>query len=175
MKSVAYLLGSRGPGRLKAMTTDSADMGTRVISDKTQTAQLTLPGIKLVVVEGQDRGRELVARRGIIRVGTSDDNDLVVIDDSVSRRHMEIRLRGDEVRVTDLRSTNGTTIDGVKIREAIVTPGAMIRIGDTALRTSTVAEPITIPLSTKTQFGGLLGHSAAMRHGNGGAPPLNST
>jgi transcriptional regulator with GAF, ATPase, and Fis domain len=145
------------------MTTDSAEMGTRVISGKTQAAQLTLPGIKLVVVEGKDRGCEHIARRGIIRVGTSKDNDLVVTDDSVSHRHMEIRLRGDEVRVTDLRSTNGTTIDGVKIREAIVTPGAIIRIGDTAFRTSTVEEPITIPLSPKTKFGGLLGHSAAMR------------
>ena len=106
------------------MATDSLEMGTRVISDKSTGARLTLPGIKLTVVEGADRGREVIARRGIIRVGTSDDNDLVVVDDSVSRRHMEIRLRGDEVRVVDLRSTNGTTVDGVKIKEAIVTPGA---------------------------------------------------
>ena len=145
------------------MSTDSGEMGTRVISDRSNSAHLTIPGIKLIVVEGQDRGKELVARRGIIRVGTSEDNDLVVADDSVSRRHLEIRLRGDEVRVLDLRSTNGTTVDGVRIREAIVTPGAMIRIGDTELRTSAVEEPITIPLSTKTKFGGLLGHSTAMR------------
>jgi len=145
------------------MVDDSAELGTRVISDKSQSNQLTLPGIKLTVVEGADRGQEVVARRGVIRVGTSDDNDLVVRDDSVSRRHLEIRLRGDEIRAIDLRSTNGTSIDGVQIREAIVTPGAMIRIGSTALRTATVEEPITIPLSNQIRFGGMLGKSAAMR------------
>ena len=150
-------------GRLVSMVDDSAELGTRVISDKSQSNQLTLPGIKLTVVEGADRGQEVVARRGVIRVGTSDDNDLVVRDDSVSRRHLEIRLRGDEIRAIDLRSTNGTSIDGVQIREAIVTPGAMIRIGSTALRTATVEEPITIPLSNQIRFGGMLGKSAAMR------------
>lgn len=145
------------------MVNDEGDLGTRVISDGSQSNQLTLPGIKLTVVEGQDRGQEVIARRGVIRVGSADDNDLVIRDNSISRRHLELRLRGEEIRVIDLRSTNGTTIDGVRIKEAIVTPGAIIRIGSTALRTATVEEPISIPLSNNIRFGGLLGKSVAMR------------
>ena len=145
------------------MTENSDELSTRVISDSSQLSQLTLPGIKLSVVAGPARGQEIVARRGVIRVGTSEDNDLVIQDDSVSRRHLEIRLRGDEIRVVDLRSTNGTTINGVKIKEAIVDPGAIIKLGSTELRTATAQEPVTIPLSSKSNFGGLLGKSSAMR------------
>ena len=92
-----------------------------------------------------------------------EDEDYYTDDDSVSRRYLELRLRGDEIRAVDLRSTNGTTINGVKIKEAIVEAGAIIKVGDTELRTATVQEPVTIPLSSKTNFGGLLGKSTAMR------------
>src|SRR5438552_15838386 len=60
---------------------------------------LSLPSIKLVIVDGPDRGREVTARRGVVRVGTARDNDLVLSDDTVSRRHFEVRLRSTEVRL----------------------------------------------------------------------------
>ena len=145
------------------MAGNSEELSTRVITDQSQLKHFTLPGIKLSVIAGPARGKEIIARRGIIRVGTSEDNDLVINDDSVSRRHLELRLRGDEIRAVDLRSTNGTTINGVKIREAIVEAGAIIKVGDTELRTAAVQEPVTIPLSSQTHFGGLLGKSSAMR------------
>jgi len=145
------------------MVGKNEELSTRVITDQSQLKHLTLPGIKLSVIAGPARGKEIIARRGIIRVGTSEDNDLVINDDSVSRRHLELRLRGDEIRAVDLRSTNGTTINGVKIKEAIVEAGAIIKVGDTELRTAAVQEPVSIPLSSKTNFGGLLGKSTAMR------------
>src|SRR5262249_27296844 len=82
---------------------------------------------------------------------------------AISRRHFEVRLRGDEVRIADLGSRNGTTIDGVRIIEAIVAPGSLIRAGSAAIRVTTVEEPIVIPLSTRESFGGLIGASVAMR------------
>ncbi len=137
---------------------------TRELRDVSQAgAQLTLPGIKLTVIEGPDRGKEAIARRGSLKVGTAEDNDLIVGDDAVSRRHFEVRLRGDEVRVVDLSSTNGTWIDGIKIIEAILSPGSLIRAGSTAIRAGAVEEPVIVPLSSKTAFGGLLGQSSAMR------------
>jgi DNA-binding NtrC family response regulator len=136
---------------------------TREIRDTFGGGELKLPGLKLTVMEGPDRGRELVARRGVLSVGTASDNDLVVTDDSVSRRHLEIRLRTDEVRAIDLRSTNGTYVDGVRIVECVLSAGSLIRIGSTAIRASRIEEPVIVPISGRDRFGGLLGQSAAMR------------
>ena len=136
---------------------------TRVLPGETATTSLMLPGVRLTVVEGADRGREVVVRRGAVRVGTASDNDLVIADAAVSRRHLEIRLRSDGVRVADLGSTNGTRIDGVQVIEAVVAPASLVRLGSTAIRVTTVDEPVIVPLSTRERFGGLLGRSPAMR------------
>src|SRR5262245_51294795 len=122
-----------------------------------------LPGVKLSVLEGPDRGREVIARRGVVRVGTASDNDLVLADDAVSRRHLEVRVRTDQVRVVDLGSTNGTAVDGVRVVEAILSAASLIRLGGTTIRATAVEEPINVPLSARTQFGGLIGASVAMR------------
>ena len=85
---------------------------TRLVQSDHREGQLSLPGLKLVAVEGPDRGREVTARRGVVRVGTAVDADFVLTDTSVSRCHLELRL-GAELVVRDLRSTNGTRVDGV--------------------------------------------------------------
>jgi len=136
---------------------------TRQITEGVEGAQLKLKGFRLIIVEGKDRGREVTAKRGVIRVGTAADNDLVLSDDAVSRQHVELRLSSDAVRIVDLGSTNGTTVDGVRVNDAILAPGSLIRVGDTALRALTVEEPVVVPLSSRTSFGGLLGRSAALR------------
>jgi len=140
-----------------------SDADTRVLRDAADAARLTLPGIKLVVVEGPDRGRETVARRGTVRVGTAADNDLVLTDTAVSRRHLEVRLRGNEVRVVDLGSRNGTTVDSVSIFEAILPAASLLRVGASAIRALPVDEPVVVPLSTRERYGGLLGRSPALR------------
>ena len=135
---------------------------TRVVETGLE-SRLALPGVKLVVIEGPDRGMELTARRGIVKIGTASDNDLALSDTSVSRQHVELRLRADDVTVRDLGSTNGTTVDGVRVVEAVLSPASHLRIGDTSIRATPFEEPVVIPLSSRTSFGGLIGASAAMR------------
>jgi DNA-binding NtrC family response regulator len=98
-----------------------------------------------------------------VRIGSGTDNDLCLTDGAVSRRHLEVRLRGDEVHVVDLSSTNGTNVDGVRVMEAILAPASLIRVGSTAIRATPVADPVVVPLSPRSSFGGLLGQSPAMR------------
>jgi DNA-binding NtrC family response regulator len=136
---------------------------TEVIRGSGGGDHLRLPGIKLTVVEGPDRGREAVARRGTVRVGTANDNDLVLTDGAASRRHVELRLHGNDVHAIDVGSTNGTTVDGVRIVEAVLSPGSLVRLGNTAIRISPVDEPVIVPLSSRDRFGGLIGRSHAMR------------
>jgi adenylate cyclase len=62
-------------------------------------------------------------------VGRSAASDLPIQDPTVSRRHAELELTGAGVRVRDLGSTNGTYLDGVRVIDALATPGSRIAFG----------------------------------------------
>ncbi len=69
---------------------------------------------------------------GLTRIGRAPDNDVVVGGSdsaTVSLYHAEIDRNGDSCRVRDLESTNGTWLDGQRITNAEVTPGAVIQLG----------------------------------------------
>jgi CheY-like chemotaxis protein len=67
-------------------------------------------------------------------VGRADGNLFQIIEPSVSGRHCEILLRGNEIIVRDLKSTNGTFIQGERITEATLKPGQILRLGRVDLR-----------------------------------------
>ncbi|MGM9387223.1 FHA domain-containing protein, partial [Streptomyces antibioticus] len=92
---------------------------------------------RLDVVAGPDAGGVHLLHGGQIRVGRSADADVPLDDPDVSRLHCAVTLGPDgRVTVTDLGSTNGTTVDGtpVKTRPVRLAPGALLRIGESALR-----------------------------------------
>ncbi|MEA2471429.1 MAG: hypothetical protein QOE38_2428 [Thermoleophilaceae bacterium] len=65
-----------------------------------------------------------------VTVGRSQDCDVVVGEQTVSRFHAELRHGdGDEWTVRDLDSTNGTWLNGSRIREARVFRGDVLRLG----------------------------------------------
>lgn len=72
----------------------------------------TIPYALLLVVAGEARGQVLVVGELPAVVGRSEDADLTLVDDTVSRRHA--RLDGDRsaVFLADLGSSNGTTLNG---------------------------------------------------------------
>ncbi|MCU0772800.1 MAG: FHA domain-containing protein [Verrucomicrobia bacterium] len=67
-------------------------------------------------------------------VGRVEDNAFQIPDVSVSSHHCEILLKGAEVVVKDLNSTNGTYIDGSKVTEASLKPGQTLRLGQVELQ-----------------------------------------
>jgi FHA domain len=85
-----------------------------------------------VVKTGPQAGRRL--KLGVeIAIGRQ-DGDLVLEDPEVSRRHAVLRRSGDSVVVEDLDSTNGTFVNGEKIRGSITLgPGDQVRVGQTQL------------------------------------------
>jgi adenylate cyclase len=83
--------------------------------------------IKLVAATGSPS--VLVTGGRSFLVGRSATCDLPVQDPTVSRRHAELELMGAGVRVKDLGSTNGTYLDGVRVIDALATPGSRVAFG----------------------------------------------
>lgn len=83
--------------------------------------------MKLVAKSG-DLSVEIAPGRTLI-VGRTDDCDLPIADPTVSRRHCELDLTDSGLRLRDVGSTNGTFVDGRRVREAVALPGAEIAFG----------------------------------------------
>ncbi|GGU24938.1 FtsK/SpoIIIE domain-containing protein [Streptomyces violascens] len=94
---------------------------------------------RLHVVAGPDAGGVHLLHGGRIGIGRSTESDVALDDPDVSRRHCEVTVGEDgRVSVADLNSTNGTRLDGREIgaRPVRLAPGALLRIGESALRLS---------------------------------------
>ncbi len=67
-------------------------------------------------------------------IGRADGNTFQLLEGSVSGRHCEVRVSGEELVVRDLHSTNGTFAGDQKISETTIKPGQTLRLGDVELR-----------------------------------------
>ena len=79
-----------------------------------------------------DVGRRYALDREVTSIGRGLENDIVLVSQSVSRRHTRVEFRGGETWVVDAASTNGTFIndDSKPTRDAPIAPGDMLRVGD---------------------------------------------
>ena len=100
------------------------DLGQQVPS--VVTSRATAP--RIVAVGGQ----EYTLTQPIVTIGRGEAAGIRITDPGASRVHCEVIL-GSQVLVRDLGSTNGTIVDGIRINEAILKDGSIIRIGDTTL------------------------------------------
>lgn len=80
--------------------------------------QLVINGLRVIPLE-----------RDVINIGRSRDNDIVLDERSVSRHHLQIRLRFGRYTVFDTQSTGGTLVNDVPVREHNLRSGDVIRIG----------------------------------------------
>ncbi|QOV37977.1 FHA domain-containing protein [Streptomyces ferrugineus] len=99
---------------------------------------------QLHVVAGPDAGGVHLLHGGEIRIGRSADADVPLDDPDVSRLHCAVTVAADgRVSVADLGSTNGTTLDGARLttRPVRFAPGALLRIGESALRLTPAGGP----------------------------------
>jgi DNA-binding NtrC family response regulator len=119
---------------------------------------------RLRVVTGPDEGKEHTLDEGTTMVGTAEDNDLVLTDTTVSRHHLEVRVRRDGIEVRDLDTTNGTKHGGARVGSVVLTGAARLRLGK---HTELDVEPIDTSVSltdwTTDRFGEVLGTTPAMK------------
>jgi len=94
----------------------------------------------LVVVEGANLGAEHLLLKPDTVVGRTCESDILIDDDKVSRRHLQISLlTGGEgqrfqAKVIDLNSTNGVMVNGRRVKEAGIASGDRIRLGNTVIK-----------------------------------------
>ncbi|MGW0772538.1 FtsK/SpoIIIE domain-containing protein [Streptomyces sp. NPDC002835] len=103
---------------------------------------------QLHVVAGPDAGGVHLLHGGRISIGRSADADVPLDDPDVSRLHCAVTVADDgRVTVTDLGSTNGTTVDGASVgsRPVRLPTGALLRLGESTLRLAPGAGPPALP------------------------------
>ena len=89
----------------------------------------------LELVDGPDAGRRHLIPPLGLTIGRVPPADLVIGDSEVSRGHCRVAPRGEELIVTDLNSTNGTRVDGVRITPSAVLPvGGILQVGRQAFK-----------------------------------------
>jgi hypothetical protein len=71
---------------------------------------------------------------GRLLLGRAPDCHLVFADDTVSRRHAELRYAEGRWMLRDLGSSNGTWVNGRRVMHAEVAPGDDVQLGGCALR-----------------------------------------
>lgn len=100
---------------------------------------------KLVVLTQSLAGKSFDLAGERTTIGRIEDNNFQIAEPSVSSRHCEILLHGNDVVVKDLNSTNGTFINGEKITESVLKPGQTLRLGNIELRLEAPGAPAAPP------------------------------
>jgi transcriptional regulator with PAS, ATPase and Fis domain len=96
-------------------------------------------------------------------VGKDPEADLVIDDPRVSRNHCTLTLTERGIVLRDLGSKNGTFAAGVRVVEAILSPGIEFTVGSARLSVRVSGSPSAIPLHASPRFGDALGASVVMR------------
>jgi len=119
-------------------------------------------GFRVRVVEGAEPSTwESTSAK--CSIGSQDGNDLVVGDPTVSRFHCEIVMDASGPHVRDLGSRNGTMVDGVRVREAFLRSGSLVKLGAVTLRFDFLGHTSRLPISPNSSFHGLVAGSIPMR------------
>lgn len=87
-----------------------------------------MPQIQFTIPGGASGVLELDAER--MSLGRADDNQLIIVDDSVSSHHAEVAFDGTSWTLTDIGSTNGTKSGGARIESVGLTHGSAFQLGN---------------------------------------------
>jgi hypothetical protein len=107
-------------------------------SPKAATPAAQRPGPRSFVlrfISGKYQGGEFpVTADKHILIGRSSDLDMVLVEDMVSRKHARIMMQADQIWIEDLGSTNGTFVNGEKIKRTHLKEGDRVLIGTSILK-----------------------------------------
>src|SRR4026209_941084 len=85
--------------------------------------------VTIQLIEGLERGHVYADLQTPISIGREDDNIIQLNDERVSRFHAKIQEDGGRLILTDLDSTNGTRVNGLRVQRRVLQVGDQIAIG----------------------------------------------
>ncbi|HSH60151.1 MAG TPA: DUF3662 and FHA domain-containing protein [Acidimicrobiales bacterium] len=119
-----------GPVEVELREDASLTAGIFLVSSELKEAAGGVTVGTLVLADGE---RVSVADKPL-GIGRLAECEVVLADDSVSRRHAEVRRQGSQIVVADLGSTNGTKVNGERVAERVLDDGDVITVGNASLR-----------------------------------------
>jgi hypothetical protein len=119
----------------------------------------------LFVESGKDKNKEYVLQEGETGVGRGIDNDVILTDVSVSRKHLRVLRDGSNLVLRDLGSGNGTTVNGQRVHQVVLNEGDRIELGETVLVVRRPDENAGAPMAGGT-------HETAMPAQAGAQPQM---
>ncbi|MBK7585288.1 MAG: sigma 54-dependent Fis family transcriptional regulator [Myxococcales bacterium] len=119
--------------------------------------------VRATVTRGPNKGLYFESAGTQIRIGTAAENDLVLTDDTVSRRHAEMQPTPLGMRVRDVESTNGIVLGGVRLKDGFVTGDFQIALGETWIAVQWLGETVDREQVQTDRFGDVLGRAPSMR------------
>ncbi len=117
----------------------------------------------LAVISGPDVGLTLETAGSPVRIGTAESNDLILTDETVSRRHCEVIPTPNGIRVRDDGSTNRVVVGDVLVVDATFTGPFKFELGNTVIRITPLTEKVYREQLDTDRFGDLLGKSPPMQ------------
>lgn len=131
------------------------------------------PAMPFLFVEaGKDRGREYVLQEGETSIGRGIDNDVILADVSVSRKHVRVIREGGTITLRDLGSGNGSLVNGRKAHLQQLAEGDRIEIGETVLVLRVPGGATDEPLPGATDSGSGATAETAIPSGDVAAPAM---
>jgi len=111
---------------------------------------ILLPRGAFLIVNGR---RHVTLNRPVVNIGRQLDNHIVLDDALVSRRHAQLRAREGQYLLTDLGSKHGIRVNNIIVRDWVLQPGDVFRLGNTELiygdeREESITQPIRLESSS---------------------------
>jgi len=86
---------------------------------------------RLVMRRGPTPGLVIELSKSDMTIGRDLSNDLVINDVEVSRKHLRLLLQGENYRIEDLGSTNGSFVNGQRLTGShLLVPGELVSLGE---------------------------------------------
>lgn len=87
--------------------------------------------LALKILTGQQMGKVVPLKEGVSVLGRSPECDIIIANNNVSKKHASFEKKGELIILKDLKSTNGSYINGVKVQESKVHVGDKLSFHDT--------------------------------------------
>ncbi len=124
---------------------------------------VSLRKCQLAVIDGVNKSKKFTLNKNLVKIGKRENNDLILSDKTVSRNHLEIEYTSDSFLLRDLGSTNGTYLNGNRVKEVYLCPGDRIKLGNTVIEFLAFEEKVAVEPSPNERCGEMVGKSRKMR------------